>query len=250
MWFIAPLLTIIALVIVHAYSGTGEALKRTWRHRGLSVAGGISVTYVFLDLMPGLVEQQHVIDRLGLLPEVERHVYICALLGLIVAYAVEVATRRSRRSNARDGVLGETSVSTYRLSVWSFTVYNAAIGYAVADPEDLSVQPYWLFALAMGLHFAVNDHALAEHHGQRYKLGRWLLIGGLIAGWLVGVIPGLQIPTPALALVLAYIAGGTVMNILRHELPETENDSDVGAFVLASIIYGTLMIWLAPPGGA
>ena len=36
------------------------------------------------------------------------------------------------------------------------------------------------------------------------------------------------------------------MNILRHELPETVSDADVGAFVLASVVYGTLTLLLAP----
>ena len=244
--FIAPLLTVIALGLVHAYSGSGGAERHQWRHRGLSIAGGISVTYVFLELLPGLVEQQDVVTGYGFLPSVQRHVYVCALIGLIVAYAVEVATRRSKRSNAQDGVPGATSVGTYRLSIWSFAVYNAAIGYVVADPGDLTVQPYWLFVIAMGLHFAVNDHVLAAHHGARYEKGRWLLIGGLAVGWAVGAIPSLEIPPPALALILAYIAGGTVMNILRHELPDTERDGDVGAFVLASIVYGAFTILLEP----
>ncbi len=183
--FIAPLLTVIALALVHAYSGSGGAERHKWRHRALSVAGGISVTYVFLELLPGLVEQQGIVRAHGLLPSIERHVYVCALLGLMVAYAVEVATRRSKRSNTQDGVLGATSVATYRLSIWSFAVYNAAIGYVVAAPGDLSVQPYWLFIVAMGLHFAVNDHVLANHHGKRYQRGRWLLIGGLGIGWVI-----------------------------------------------------------------
>ena len=64
-------------------------------------------------------------------------------------------------------------------------IRDAAIGYVVAAPGDLSVQPYWLFIVAMGLHFAVNDHVLANHHGKRYQRGRWLLIGGLGIGWVI-----------------------------------------------------------------
>ncbi len=128
-------------------------------------------------------------------------------------------------------------------------VFNGAIGYTLASPGDEAVEPLWLFALAMGLHFLVNDHSLAEHHGERYRRwGRWLLVAGLLGGWVVGIVPGLEIPPTALALVLAYIAGGTILNILRHELPNTDRNADVAAFAVGAASYGGLVLSLSPMG--
>lgn len=244
---LATLLTILVLAVVHLYAGTATALGHQWRSRTLSAASGISVAYVFLDLMPDLAEQQSVIDRVGLFPDLDRHIYILALVGLTVSLWVETASRESRRRRRAIGEPDQTGTATFWLSIISFMVLNAAIGYAVASPGDPAVEPLWMFAVAMGLHFLANDHSLTEHHGARYQgIGRWLLVAGLMTGWLIGVLPGIEIRPETLALVLAYIAGGTIMNILRHELPDTDRSSDVVAFATAAAVYAVLLLSLAP----
>jgi len=65
---LAPLLTVLVLAIVHLAAGTTASLGYRWRPRALSAASGVSVAYVFLDLMPDLAEQQSLIDRVGLFP--------------------------------------------------------------------------------------------------------------------------------------------------------------------------------------
>jgi hypothetical protein len=243
------LLTVLVLAIVHLAAGTTAALGLTWRPRALSAASGVSVAYVFLDLLPDLAEQQSLIDRTGLFPGLDRHIYIMALVGLTVSLWVETASRESRRRHRDTGKADQTGTATFSLSIISFMVLNAAIGYAVASPGDQAVEPLWLFAAAMGLHFLANDHSLVEHHGDRYqRIGRWLLVVGLITGWLIGTLPSVEIRPDLLALVLAYIAGGTIMNILRHELPDTDRSSDVLAFATAAAIYGALLLSLSPSG--
>ena len=246
---LASLLTVLVLAIVHAYAGSAVAQRRRWGPRALSAGAGIAVAYVFLELMPDLAEQQHYVSGSGLLPVLERHVYVLALLGLTVAFWVETASRSSRRRRRAAGGPDQTGSATFWLSVASFVILNAAIGYAVASPGDKAVEPLWMFALAMGLHFLANDHSLVEHHGERYdSTGRWLLVAGLLSGWIVGIVPRLEVPPEALALVLAYIAGGMIMNVLRHELPDTDRSADVAAFAVGATVYGILVLSLAPPG--
>ena len=235
------------LAIVHLVAGSAAALGLKWGPRALSAASGVSVAYVFLDLMPDLAEQQTLIERVGLFPGLDRHIYILALVGLTVSLWVETASRESRRRRRALGEPDQTGTAAFWLSVISFTLLNAAIGYAVASPGDQVVEPLWMFALAMGLHFLANDHSLVEHHGDRYqRIGRWLLVAGLVAGWLIGTLPAVEIRPDILALVLAYIAGGTIMNILRHELPDTDRSSDVLAFAAAAAVYGILLLSLSP----
>ena len=243
------LLTVLVLAVVHLYAGTTTALRHRWRPRVLSAASGISVAYVFLDLLPDLAEQQSLIERVGLFPALDSHIYILALVGLTVSFGVETTSRESRRRARALGDPDQTGTATFWLSIVSFMVLNAAIGYAVASPGDRAVEPLWMFAVAMGLHFMANDHSLVEHHGERYQhVGRWLLVAGLIAGWLIGTLPAVEIRPDILALVLAYIAGGTIMNILRHELPDTDRSGDVVAFATAATVYGVLLLSLSPAG--
>jgi len=38
------------------------------------------------------------------------------------------------------------------------------------------------------------------------------------------------------------------MNILRHELPDTDRSGDVVAFATAAAVYGVLLLSLSPAG--
>lgn len=238
-------LTALALCAVYGAAGSAPVLRRRWTPRMLSFASGLSVSYVFLDLLPGLSKQQSGIEAVGFLSALNRHVYIVALLGLVVAFWVETASRESRKRQRDLGRPDRTEATVFAFSMASGVVQHVATGYAVGSPGDAAVQPLWLFVLALGLHFLVNDHAMVEHHGQRYAVGgRVLLVAALLAGWTIGFVDSLSIPGVALTLALSYIAGGTILNILRHELPDTRRTTDVWAFALGAACYTLLLLFL------
>ncbi len=241
--FVAVLL----LVGIHASAGAVRRIPQSIRPTVASAAAGVSVSWVFLELLPSLTEYQHTVAGSGLLPGLERHVYIAALVGLVVAFWVETASRSSLRENLEAGGEGVTSASTFWLSLVGFTAFNASIGYALADPADPAVSPFWIFVIAMGLHFLANDESMVENHGVRYqRVGRWLLIAGLLAGWIIGRVPKYDLDGAGLALVLSYIAGGMIMNIMRHELPVTSRTVNAAAFALGAFVFGVLVLIFAP----
>jgi zinc transporter ZupT len=234
---------VLALAGVHAAAGLTSVLQLRWQASALSAAAGVSIAYVFLDLMPELAKAQDLIGSLRNLPGLEINVFALALIGVTVAFWVEIAARKSRRGPGSAGISGETGKGPYRLAIASFVIYNAAIGYTVARPGDEAITSLWLYALAIGLHFIVNDHALAEHHGSRYRTwGRWLLVAALLGGWVVGMVPTLRIPPEMMALVLAYVAGGVILNVFRHELPDTDRTADALAFAASSVAFGSLLL--------
>ena len=236
-------LGILVLCMVHILSGADIVQRRRWTPTLLSLAAGISVSYVFLDLLPDLVERQDALDRAGFLPMIDRHVYIVSLLGLIIAFWVEVVSRKSRRKQRQAGKADQTSNAVFKLSVASSVVENLSIGFAVGSPGDNAVEPFWLFVLAIGLHFLVDDHSLSEHHGARYRRsGRWWLVAALGGGWFLGAAFGLRIPDVVLAIALAYISGGTILNTLRHELPDTNRSPDVFAFAMGAALYTIMLL--------
>ena len=184
-----------------------------------------------------------ILTRAGFLPMLDRHVFIFSLLGLVIAFWVEVASRNSRRKQRHSGKADQTTDAVFKLSIVSSAVENLAIGYAVGSPGDNAVDPLWLFAVALGLHFLVDDHSLSEHHGPPYRrFGRWWLIAALVVGWILGAAVGLGIPDVVLALALAYISGGTILNTLRHELPDTHRSPDVLAFAVGAAAYSAILL--------
>lgn len=234
------LLLVLGLAAVHLFSGGLSFLDGIPRSRWLSVAGGVSVAYVFVHLLPELAENQEVIaetvdEGVAFLAFFEDHVYLVALAGLAIFYGLERAAKESRRrqpgsQNAAAGA------GVFWIHIASFAVYNAVIGYLLVHREGSLV----LFFVAMALHFVVNDRSLREHHrGIYHKVGRWLLAGAVVIGWVIGVFT--EISEAALAVLIGFLAGGVILNVLKEELPE-ERRSRFSAFLLGAAAYSALLI--------
>lgn len=95
----AALFAALGLALVHLYAGKLRFLEGTPRSIWLSVAGGVSVAYVFVHLLPEVSEVQETLAEAlgGTLGFLENHGYLVALAGLVVFYGLERAARRSRR---------------------------------------------------------------------------------------------------------------------------------------------------------
>ncbi len=77
-------------------------------------------------------------------------------------------------------------MAAFWLGITSFAAYTAMIGYTIEDEADTGLRTLVAFAVAMALHFVVNDYGLREHHKARYgKVGRSILAGSVLAGWIL-----------------------------------------------------------------
>lgn len=76
----------VGLALVHLLSGKLRFLGDIPRSRWLSIGSGVSVAYVFVHILPDLSEAQETIQGLvgGGLVFLEHHVYLVALLGLVL----------------------------------------------------------------------------------------------------------------------------------------------------------------------
>lgn len=242
----AALLAAVVLAVVHAFSGRMRFLGGAPRSGWLSAFAGVSVAYVFVHLLPELAEGQRAIEGEGpgepagrLLEFLENHVYLMALAGLVVFYGVEthsLASRRRRR--AADGE-DRTQDGAFWLSIASFAVYNAIVGYLLVQGELDEPSALALFTFALAVHFVINDLGLREHHKDAYeRVGRWVLAGGILAGWLLGIAT--DVPERAIALVVAFIAGGVVLNVMKEELPG-DRAARLTPFVAGAVLYTVVL---------
>ncbi|QGJ70932.1 ZIP Zinc transporter [Planctomycetales bacterium 10988] len=233
------LLAALALSIVHLFGSRLRYLDAIPRARWLSIAGGVAVAYAILHLLPELQGYRDVLDRAGAefaLPIPGEHaVYLLTLLGLIIFYGLEKLAAKSKQQTPD----GKPSGEVFWLHISSYTVYNALLGYLLVR-EDRSWQAAVLFCLGIGLHFVVNDYSLREHHQYRYHLvGRWLLAGAILLGWAVGVLT--EIHEALTASVIAFLAGGILLNTFKEELPE-EQESRFWFFALGAAAYAVILI--------
>ncbi len=218
---VTALVTAAVLGAVHLFAGRLRFLEALPRHWLLSAFGGISVAYAVVHLLPEVAEADEALSDAaeGTLPFLDRHGYLVVLAGLAVFYGLERLAALSRFPHPGHADEG-TPPGVFAISVGSFAVYNALVGYLLvhrADGQDAAGLA--LFAAALGVHFVVNDFALRDHHKRRYEeMGRWMLSASILFGWVTGALVDLSEAT--VGLVLAFLAGGVILNVLKEELPD------------------------------
>ena len=240
----------ITLAVLHIFVGKLACLERIIpKFRWISLGAGVSITYVFLVILPELSYAQVEINHVSILTYLENHVYILALLGLLVFYGLEILVLRTcsfsslakLRQNSLEASQPDNKISGFFLiHMGFFAVYNALIGDLLSKTEQSGLISAILFCVALALHFLVNDNSLREHHQGAYDLiGRWILAGALVCGWVIGQTVNLS---PAIiAMIQAFIAGAIIMNVLKEEIP-TEKDSCFWAFSVGLGFYAILLL--------
>ncbi len=193
----------------HLLPGNGRAF--------VSFAGGVAVAYVFLEMLPNLVEYNKpigdfLITNQWLTPFTELLIYIFALCGFLIYYGFDLLAERYRDKGHDDGLV-------YGLHLTMFCVYNFLITYTMSLRAISSLTATILFTLAMALHFVLTDRKLCRFYPVRFNhTGRFLLISALLTGWLCSVIFD-PVNVLIAALMVAFLAGSVLLNVFREELP-------------------------------
>ncbi|WP_276498075.1 hypothetical protein [Pontibacter litorisediminis] len=235
---------VLVLAVIHFFGTRLRFLGGVPRSVWLSAAGGVSVAYVFLLLFPELSEGQEHVEQLNWAEAfLSHHVYLMALIGLAVFYGLERVVVEEKHKQKKEALKEEPhQQGVFWLHIGSFAIYNALIGYILFQREEGALQNLLLFSIAMALHFIVNDFGLQEHHHDSYRrIGRWVLVVALVVGWGVGYV--VELPEALVVLVMAFVGGGVIMNVLKEELPE-ERESRYWAFTLGAGLYATLLLSL------
>lgn len=236
------LLLAVCLGLVHVFASRFYRLFRIPQRWWISLAGGVSIAYIFLDILPELGEAQVEVEHVksALIDYLEKHVYLLSLLGLAVFYGLEklaLTSRACRRETQQENC---THRSIFWIHVFSFALYNGLLGYLLHEAEHRGVLACILLFLALALHFLANDVGLREHHSRIYdRVGRWILAGAIMAGW--AVEQSFRVDAAAIAALWALITGALILNVLKEELPE-EEDSHFGMFAAGALLYSWVLL--------
>jgi len=183
--------------------------QRYW----LSLGGGISLAYVFTAFLAEVTElQQHLmpleVPVLGYLIE---HIHLLMLLGIVTVYGLEGLAQSSKQ----EALLHPRIFSVH---IGFFTLYSVILGYLLRHTvqEWLSCL---LLTIALAIHLSIVCKDLFEHHPHLFQhQGRWLLIGSLFVGWLMG--QRAILPEIALAASIAFVAGVLIFQVLNTSYPK------------------------------
>ncbi len=223
--------------------GASDAEGRIWsRRRYISAAAGISVAYIFIDVLPELEVQRQVLVRAAGGAELffaEQRIYALALLSFVVIYGLEHMVLVNRE-NRHESVAAGDADAVFWLQLAGYAAYSALIGYLVIERAEHGVLPLVAYTFAMAVHFLIVDHALEEEHGRAYRAwGRRLLAASVLVGWLIGVVTPLS--EVAIARLFAVLAGGVVITSLRAELPN-DREGRFWPFCLGAVVFAVALI--------
>ena len=233
----------VLFALIHVFGVRLKFLQVTPRSIWLSVAGGVSVAYVFVHLLPELAAHQVTLGDAaetpgGLVAAIETHSYLIALIGLATFYGLDRMARLWAHERKRGDGEGSPA-AVFWIHLGGFALYNFLIGYLLMHREEAGEATLLTYGLAMALHFLVNDQGLREHHGSTYdRLGRWILAPAPLAGWAVGLAT--SISEVLLAACFAFLAGGVILNVLKEELPD-DRESRFWAFAAGAAAYAALL---------
>jgi hypothetical protein len=233
----------LGLAFVHIVAGKLRFLAGTPRSIWLSGAGGVSVAYVFVHVLPDLAEAQqrfreHAAHR-GWLASLELHTWLLALTGLAVFYGLERLVKQHQRRQSERGK-DSSEAGVFWIHTGSFALYNVLFGYLLHHRETPGLWSLAVFGVAIGLHFLVNDYGLRQDHKQRYDhIVRWILALAVLAGWVLGMT--ITVHELGTAAVFAMLAGGIVLNVMKEELPE-ERESRFWAFASGVAGYAAVLL--------
>lgn len=200
--FLAPRLTAV-------FSDKGKAFA--------SFSGGVAVAYVFLHMLPSLVEYnkpvgEFLLTNHWLTPLTELLIYLVAFFGFLIYFGLDVLAARYQQAESSFNFV-------YGLHLGMFGLYNFLITYTMALRAVSSMTATALFTLAMALHFILIDRKFSRSYSNQFDhKGRLLLIGALLAGWLTSVIFD-PVNVLVVALMVAFLSGSVLLNVFREELP-------------------------------
>jgi hypothetical protein len=226
-----------ALLLASVYVFGNRVRARSHHRWWISIAGGVSVSTIFIDLLPEISERQAGFSAgphhgAALFPE--QAIYLAAMLGFVLFYGLEYLVASS--ASAEGGP--SRRLSSFRIT--AFATYSSLIAYLLVHSVWTGGPSLALYAVAMAFHFLLVEHSFeGGGYGAYQSRGRWILALAVMAGWCAGMLT--SIPEQWLARITGFICGGVIMNTLVVELPEGRGGR-FWPFVLAAAAYSVVLI--------
>ena len=242
------LIGIIIFAAINLYANKISAYIGKHKTKILSFFGGVTASYVFLDLLPSLQYSNLFLKQLGannpLVELYEDTIFLVVLIGFLLFFVLEHIAVKSRRNQHTDQTqFKHTQASKPVFLIHLFTVAfpEFVVSFIFVFEFETGYITAALFAIAVSMHLFITSETMLEHYkSYQIRFGRYLMAAVPILGW----IASLLIPeTIGQAYVLlAFISGVILYHSIRNELPTSLRRSSLAFFLIGSLLYAAILI--------
>ncbi|MBY0280699.1 MAG: hypothetical protein K2W94_00890 [Alphaproteobacteria bacterium] len=197
-----------------------------------SITGGVALGYILLHVLPSLMlnlddlRDSTYSNFLGNEKNFIFLVFVFVLLGFLTLYALEKLAHDKTRKGQ------EASQIIYITHVGTLTYLNLTIALMMPAMANESLSALMAFTFIMGLHFILQDHSMSHHFPRRFdELGRYIIMVGIVLGWLIGVFLLPHTHTVSATLMYAFLAGALILGTVKTEFSLFEEHSHFPTFI-------------------
>ena len=231
----------IALALVHGFATKLPIFSIIPRYRWTSFAGGVSLSYVFLEIFPELSHAQEELQHseVAMISFLENHVYLLALIGLLVFYGLDILALKIESHRSTNTEIQEHNLAIFWIHMSGFALLNLIFGYLLQNLSEHSLVACILFFISIALHFFIIDENLREHQPALYdRQGRWFLVAAIVLGATIGQV--VRLNEAAVSIIWSFLAGSIILNVLKRELPD-EKENCFGSFITGAFLFTVLI---------
>lgn len=246
MYLILTFLCAVGFSLTHYFSKYITAAGKVPRNHFLSLTAGVAIAYVFGHLLPNMSKYQGIVSEElehSVLGYIENHIYLIAMLGFVLFYALERYVRLAYAKTDASHASNNENKNIFWLHMVVFFLYNAAIGSLLINEHFSSPISLLFYFVALAVHFIAMDWGLRRTHKHLYdKYGHVLLSLAPLIGWVAASI--YEISLFGVSVLQAFVAGAIILNVMKEELPE-EQKSSISSFLLGVGGYTILLLLIA-----
>lgn len=215
------------LGLIHFFSENLKPEEGLKHYRIISFAAGISIAYLFLDLLPQTYEAAVYLKQL---------VFVFLLLGFAIFHLAE---KFAYQHSDQDKLARELK----EIHSISFFGYYFLVGIVLRDKIQISILEGSLFMIPIALHAGLSTASLARIHGEIRE--SFSLKTTLSLSTLLGVIFAILIQVPVVLnnILISFIAGILLYIIVKEFLPEKKKGQPL-FFVIGLALFFVFYVFI------
>ena len=216
---------------IHAFTSVLNRIPERHQAQIESISGGVGLAYVFLYLLFELVRDGaplvHALLPIG--PEPVESLAILLAASVCGAYLLQTQLERTTHVSGQ-----------HRALAAFFVAYNFLAGAGLVEEARWGALNVAIYVAAVGLHLLCNERLLIHLYGRAHGPSwRTTFAAAPVLGFMIAA--GFRPPESALYVVLTVVAGATIINVVRRELPGALRIRPF-PFLLGFVGYGSLIL--------